>query len=52
MINLDEVNFTECHSETVISFFWRSVYIWIKQAKHIQIVSQKDVMLDFFILYY
>ena len=27
MINFDAVDFSECHSEEVISFFWRSVYI-------------------------
>ena len=26
MINFDGVDFSECHSEEVISFFWRSVY--------------------------
>ena len=27
MINFDAVDFSECRSEEVISFFWRSVYI-------------------------
>ena len=27
MNHFDEVDFSECHSEEVISFFWRSVYI-------------------------
>ena len=26
MINFDAVDFSECHPEEVISFFWRSVY--------------------------
>ena len=29
MINFDEVDFSDCRSEEVISFFWRSVYIAI-----------------------
>ena len=27
MIHFDAVDFSECHSEVVISFFWRSVYL-------------------------
>ena len=27
MIHFDAVDFSECHSEEVISFFWRSVYV-------------------------
>ena len=27
MNHFDEVDFSECHSEEVISFFWRSVYM-------------------------
>ena len=29
MINFDALNFSECRSEEVISFFWRSVYFSI-----------------------
>ena len=29
MIHVDALDFSECHSEEVISFFWRSVYIAI-----------------------
>ena len=29
MINFDAVDFSERHPEIVISFFWRSVYIFI-----------------------
>ena len=32
IINFDEVDFSECRSEEVISFFWRSVYIYIPKA--------------------
>ena len=28
MINFDGVDFSECRSEEVISFFWHSVYLW------------------------
>ena len=28
MINFDALDFSECRSEEVISFFWRSVYIY------------------------
>ena len=27
MNHFDAVDFSECHSEEVISFFWRSVYV-------------------------
>ena len=27
MIQFDALDFSECHSEEVISFFWRSVYL-------------------------
>ena len=30
MIHFDEVDFSERHSEEVISFFWRSVYMYMK----------------------
>ena len=30
MINFDAVDFSERHSEEVIGFFWRSVYIRIQ----------------------
>ena len=29
MINFDVVDFSECRSEEVISFFWRSVYEYL-----------------------
>ena len=28
MNHFDAVDFSECHSEEVISFFWRSVYVY------------------------
>ena len=28
MINFDAVDFSKCRSEEVISFFWRSVYLY------------------------
>ena len=31
MINFDSVDFSECRTEEVISFFWRSVYIQDRQ---------------------
>ena len=33
MIHVDALDFSECHSEEVISFFWRSVYISQRQAE-------------------
>ena len=27
MVDFDVMNFTECRSEEVMSFFWRSVYV-------------------------
>ena len=30
MINFDAVDFSECRSEEVISFFWRSVYLQLQ----------------------
>ena len=29
MNHFDAVDFSECHSEEVISFFWRSVYVTV-----------------------
>ena len=29
MIKFDAVDFSECRSEEVISFFWRSVYMYV-----------------------
>ena len=36
MINFDEVDFSERRSEVVISFFWRSVYIGMKQSARVE----------------
>ena len=36
MNRFDAVDFSECHSEEVISFFWRSVYmtgLWADKQK-------------------
>ena len=35
MNHFDAVDFSECHSEEVISFFWRSVYFKLAQSKRI-----------------
>ena len=38
MNHFDAVDFSECHSEEVISFFWRSVYI---KWKHMLTISRE-----------
>ena len=35
MNHFDAVDFSECHSEEVISFFWRSVYIVYQWIAHL-----------------
>ena len=34
MIHVDALDFSEWHSEEVISFFWRSVYMHIYTHRH------------------
>ena len=36
MINFDAVDFSERHPEEVISFFWCSVYFFVKQQNVLQ----------------
>ena len=40
MIHVDALDFSECHSEEVISFFWRSVYYTLTQEVNIDQLSE------------
>ena len=48
MNHFDEVDFSECHSEEVISFFWRSVYTLNQKSKYsIFFIYLKTYFTDF-----
>ena len=38
MIHADALDFSKWHSEEVISFFWRSVYLYKKSVESVMIV--------------
>ena len=44
MNHFDAVDFSECHSEEVVSFFWRSVYIFTSIENIIEKFGQVDLM--------